>query len=187
LLTPLLFAFLPFLIANPIDRAVNAFHIAILLLITVTDLEHRLIFDRVTLPGTGCGIAGQSHRLSGGKQFAPGPAGRGRRIRHLLGVVQIGAADVWGDKRGAGGGGCETGAAVGGDGRLSSHLFTLFWGVVLGGVVSLLLLLSGRAGRATTMPYGQYLTISGIVMLIVGRAICAAVHQLMVDRKVWIT
>jgi prepilin signal peptidase PulO-like enzyme (type II secretory pathway) len=46
--------------------------------------------------------------------------------------------------------------------------FALFWGIVLGGVITILLLLSRRVSRNTALPYGQYLAISGIAFLIWG-------------------
>ena len=46
------YAILPLLIADRLDLAVNSLYIAVLILIIVTDLEHRLIFNIVTYPMT---------------------------------------------------------------------------------------------------------------------------------------
>ena len=50
--TAVLFASLPTFLGDVVDTAVNSFHIAVLILIIVTDLEHKLNFDAVTLPAT---------------------------------------------------------------------------------------------------------------------------------------
>ncbi|MCA9976141.1 MAG: prepilin peptidase, partial [Anaerolineales bacterium] len=47
-------------------------------------------------------------------------------------------------------------------------LFALGLAIVLGGVISGVLLLSRRFHRYTYLPYGQYLAIAGIIMLIWG-------------------
>jgi leader peptidase (prepilin peptidase)/N-methyltransferase len=46
--------------------------------------------------------------------------------------------------------------------------FALFWGIILGGVITILLLLTRRVSRQTALPYGQYLALSGIWFLIWG-------------------
>ena len=46
--------------------------------------------------------------------------------------------------------------------------FALMLGILLGGVFSLLLLLTRRVNRDTALPYGQYLALAAIVMLIWG-------------------
>jgi leader peptidase (prepilin peptidase)/N-methyltransferase len=47
-------------------------------------------------------------------------------------------------------------------------IFALGLAILLGGGGSLLLLLSRRAGRHSYTPYGQYLAMAGIVMLVWG-------------------
>jgi len=74
--------------------------------------------------------------------------------------------------------GPNSGALGGGDVKLAMAMgamlgfhrifFALFLGIVLGGVVTLLLLLSGRVNRHAHLPYGQYLALAGIIMLIWG-------------------
>jgi prepilin signal peptidase PulO-like enzyme (type II secretory pathway) len=49
-----------------------------------------------------------------------------------------------------------------------SIFYCLLWGIVLGGVITLILLLTRRVNRGTALPYGQYLALSGIAFLIWG-------------------
>jgi leader peptidase (prepilin peptidase)/N-methyltransferase len=50
-------------------------------------------------------------------------------------------------------------------------LLSLAFGVFLGGLVALLLLVARRVGLKTYIPYGPFLTITGWIMLIWGDAI----------------
>ena len=56
--TAVLFAVLPSLIPEPRNLIVNSIHIAILILIIVIDLEHKLIFNVVTFPATALALLG---------------------------------------------------------------------------------------------------------------------------------
>ena len=49
--------------------------------------------------------------------------------------------------------------------------FGLLLGVLFGGLISLLLLLTRRVSRHDALPYGQYLALAGIIMLIWGKQI----------------
>lgn len=169
--TAVLFAALPLLIADPIVLAVDALYMAILVLIIVIDLEHRLILNVVVYPATLLALAlsllvppGENGILLalvgtavgfvlfyalywlGGRLFGRGALGFGDvKLAMLLGAM------------------------------LGFHriLFALFLAIVLGGVVSVVLLVSGRARRRTVLPYGQYLAIAGMVLLIWGGDVLA--------------
>jgi leader peptidase (prepilin peptidase)/N-methyltransferase len=166
--TVVLFAFLPALIPEPLNLAVNSFHIAVLLLITVTDLEHRLIFNAVTYPATGLALLGS---------LLVTPAENNLRLA-LLGaavgyviffVLYKIAQFIYGSGSGAlGAGDVKLAMLLGAMLGFHRIFFALFLGILVGGLVSLLLLVTRRAGRASTMPYGQYLTTAGIIMLIWG-------------------
>jgi leader peptidase (prepilin peptidase)/N-methyltransferase len=52
-------------------------------------------------------------------------------------------------------------------------ILSLIFGVFLGGLVALLLLMTRRVGMKTFIPYGPFLTITGWVMLIWGNEIWA--------------
>ncbi|HEX6383361.1 MAG TPA: A24 family peptidase [Anaerolineae bacterium] len=164
----LLFAALPSLIPNPANLIVNSFHIAVLVLVIVIDLENRLIFDVVTYPATVLALAGSLFVTKAENTLPLALVGAVTgyiffyilyRLAHLL----------YGSSSGAlGGGDVKLAMAMGAMLGFHRILFALFLGVILGGVVSLLLLLSRRVDRHSHLPYGQYLALAGIVMLIWG-------------------
>ena len=166
--TALIFASLPFFFNNVVDTAVNSFHIAVLILIIVTDLEHKLIFDAVTLPATAIAlltsllVSPEENNI----RLAVVGAIAGYAIFFLLyWVAQL----VYGPGRGALGAGDVKLAMLMGA-MLGFHriFFALMLGILLGGIFSLLLLLSRRVNRETALPYGQYLALGAIIMLIWG-------------------
>lgn len=166
--TPLVLGSLPFFLASVVDTAVNSLHIAVLILIIVTDLEHKLIFDVVTLPATAVAlltsllVTPEENTV----RLAVIGAVAGYAIFFLLyWVAQL----IYGPGRGALGAGDVKLAMLMGA-MLGFHriFFALILGVFLGGFFSLALLLSRRVNRDTALPYGQYLALGGIVMLIWG-------------------
>ncbi|MCA9973358.1 MAG: prepilin peptidase [Anaerolineales bacterium] len=162
----LLFAALPSLIAAPLDLVVNAFYTAVLLLIIVIDLEHRLILDVVTFPITLLAV-GLTFVVSDNTwQSALLGAAVGYGFFFLIyWVAQLiyGAGSVafgMGDVKLA----MLMGAMLG----FHRVLFAFILGIVLGGVVSLLIIVASPANRRLHLPYGQYLATAGIAMLIWG-------------------
>lgn len=147
----------------------NTLYIASLILIIVIDLEHKLIFNQVTYTGTAVSLLGSflvndnsiglalagtavgglifySIYWVGGRLFGEGALGFGDvKLAMLLGAM------------------------------LGFHriFFGLLLGVAFGGLISLLLLLTRRASRSDALPYGQYLALAGIIMLIWGKQIIA--------------
>jgi len=168
--TLVFYALLPTLIPNVLNLVVNSFHIAVLILIIVIDLEHRLIFDMVTYPATIIALLGSFIVTNEENTFRLAVVGAiAGFIVFLLfyllaqlfygrGSAALGAGDV------------KLSMAMGAMLGFHRIFFALGLGVLLGGVFSLLLLLSRRVNRNTHMPYGQYLAIAGIVMLIWGAA-----------------
>lgn len=165
--TAVLFTALPSLIPDLRNLIINSLYIAILILVIVIDLENKLILDVVTLPATALAILGSfvvtadenNWRLSlvgaavgfvlffifywiGQKIFGPGALGFGDvKLSMTLGAM------------------------------LGFHriFFTLILAIFLGGVVSLIILLLNRRVNARSyLPYGQYLAVAGIVMLLWG-------------------
>ncbi len=168
--TIILFALLPFFIPPTIVLFITAFFIAVLLLVIVIDLEHRLILHIVTFPVTG--IALLITFLYGDNQllrFALAVTGAiaGFLIFYLfywLGLKMFGEGALgFGDVTLA----MTMGAMLG----LQHILFALIIGIVLGGFISALLLLTRRSSSRSYLPYGQYLAVGGIIMLIWGNQI----------------
>jgi leader peptidase (prepilin peptidase)/N-methyltransferase len=169
--TAVLFAILPSLIQNTIDLIVNSFHISVLILIIVTDLEHKLIFDLVTYPATA--VALLTSFIVSSEENSIRLALVGAVVGFVIFFLFYWIAQlIYGPGRGALGAGDVKLAMLMGA-MLGFHriFFALFLGVMLGGVITLLLLLSRRVGRQTALPYGQYLAMAGIIMLIWGAQI----------------
>ena len=166
--TPLVLGSLPFFFENVVDTAVNSFHICVLILIIVTDLEHKLIFDIVTIPAAVIALLASLlvSPAENNIRLAVVGAISGYAIFYLLyWVAQL----IYGPGRGALGAGDVKLAMLMGA-MLGFHriFFALILGIFLGGIFSLLLLLSRRVSRDTALPYGQYLALGGIIMLIWG-------------------
>jgi prepilin signal peptidase PulO-like enzyme (type II secretory pathway) len=160
----LLFALLPLFYTEPAALLLNSLYIAVLILVIVTDLEHRLIFHAVTFPATFWAIIGSFFLADNTWWLALGGAAAGFLIfyifywlgRLLFGPGALGFGDVTLSMM--------MGAMLG----FHRIIFTLVLGIFIGGIFSLLLVLSRRANRRMKLPYGPYLAIAGIIMLIWG-------------------
>lgn len=169
--TTALFAFLPGLIPNRTNLLINSFYIGALILIIVIDLEHRLILNRVVLPLTAVALLGSFFVTQSENTIGLALVGG------LVGYIIFGLIYAIGQKM------FGVGALGFGDVKLAMALgamlgfqrifFCLMLGILLGGIISLLLILSGRVKRNSYLPYGQYLALAGIIMLIWGQQIVA--------------
>ncbi len=165
------FACLPLFIGDPIVLVVDAAYIAILLLIIVIDLEHRLILNVVVYPATLLALGGSLLLPPRENTLPAALAGAVVGFALFYALYWLGGR-LFG--RGAlGFGDVKLAMLLGAMLGFHRILYVLVLAIVLGGAVSILLLLAGRAGRRTYLPYGQYLAIAGIVMLIWGSAIMA--------------
>lgn len=174
LATGLLFAVAAWRIA-PVDlegwRALlfASAYLAVLVVVTVTDLEHGLILNRVMVPAIGLGLVGSIlagwpallHRLGGGLL--------GAGVIALI-VVLVPGGMGWGDARLAGFIGLVTG--------LPGVLFALFIAFVSGGVVAGALMATGRRKRGETIPLGPFLALGGGAALLYGEEMLRAFHAL---------
>lgn len=162
--TLLLFTALPALISDPFTLATHSFYIAVLILIIVIDLEHRLILHVVTFPTTllAIGLAYFSNNSSVSLAFLG--AITGFILFYLLywvGQILYGPGALgFGDVMLA----MMMGAMLG----FQLIIFTLVLGILIGGVFSIILVIVRRGMRGVYLPYGQYLAIAGIIMLIWG-------------------
>ena len=165
--TALLWAVVPLVVMDPITVAFTALFIAILLLIIVIDLEHRLILHVVTFPATLLALLSSFVNPDNSPLAALLGAAAGFLIfylLYLLGTFLFGPGALgFGDVTLA----MTMGAMLG----LLRIPFALIIGILLGGVISILLLLLRRSSARTYLPYGQYLAIGGIIMLIWGNQI----------------
>jgi leader peptidase (prepilin peptidase)/N-methyltransferase len=135
-------------------------YLAVLIAVTVTDLEHGLILDRVTFPAIGLGLVGALlagwpgllYRLGGGLLGAG-------VIALIIALVPHGMG--WGDAKLAGFVGLIAG--------LPGVLFALFVAFVSGGLVAGALLATGRRKRGDTIPLGPFLALGGAAVLLYGQ------------------
>lgn len=165
--TAVLFAALPSLIPNPTNLIVNSVHIAILILIIVIDLENKLILDIVTYPATALAVLGSfivTPEQNNWKLALVGAA-VGFVVFFLfywVGQLLFGAGAL-------GFGDVKLSMAMGAMLGFHRIFFALTLAVLLGGVISLIILLiNRRVNKRTYLPYGQYLAVAAIFMLIWG-------------------
>jgi leader peptidase (prepilin peptidase)/N-methyltransferase len=159
IVTPILFVFLWQRYGYTFQLFTSTLYTAILLLVTVTDLEHRLILNVVMLPsmllalaisGLDPNIAWQIALLGGVCGFA---------LSYVAALVSRG---------GLGGGDVTLSTFLGLILGFPLILQSLILGVFLGGVTAFLLLITRRVGLRTFIPYGPFLTLTGWIMLIWG-------------------
>ena len=164
IITPLLFAALPLFLQHPADLLFGALYVAILLLVIVTDLEHRLILHAVTFPGTLFALVGSLFMTTNSIVLALLGATFGFGVffafywlgRFLFGPGALGFGDVTLSTM--------LGAMLG----FPYVVFALVIGVLLGGLVSLLLIVTRRIKMSSYTAYGPYLAAAGILVIIWG-------------------
>lgn len=165
--TPLLFALLPSLIPDPVDLFFAATYVAILILIIVIDLEHRLILHKVTFPSTLLALAGSYFVSNNSLPLALIGAALGFIIffglywlgTRLFGPGALGFGDVTLSM--------TLGAMVG----FPYVVFALVIGIMLGGLISFGLIISGRLSMRSYVAYGPFLAMAGIITVLWGERI----------------
>lgn len=162
--TLLVFAALPSLISPAISLAVYSAYIAVLILIIVIDIEHRLVLHVVTFPSMAAALAASF--------FLPDNAPLLALAGGLAGFIFFFLAYLLGQRL------FGPGALGFGDVTLATMMglmlgfqrifFALILGILLAGLWSLLGLLSGRMSRRAYFAYGPFLAVAGIVTIIWG-------------------
>lgn len=166
--TAALFAVLPAIEPAMPELATVAFYCAVLILIIIIDLENRLILHVVTFPTTLIAIILSFLNLAN-------PSWRSAALGALAGFLIFYIfylVGQWTFGPGALGFGDVTlsmtmGAMLG----LEYIIFALILGILIGGVVSLFLVLSRRFGMRSYIPYGEFLAVAGMIMLLWGEEI----------------
>jgi leader peptidase (prepilin peptidase)/N-methyltransferase len=129
----------------------------------VIDLEHRLLPDRITLPGIATGLLASL--------FLP-PGIRDALIGTLAGggvLWAIGEAYYrYSGEEGMGGGDVKMLAMIGAFLGWQLVLVTLVFSSIAGAVTGLILLASRRGGLKYALPYGTFLAIAAIVSSLYG-------------------
>ncbi len=165
--TAIVFALLYTRFEDPIVLILASFHTAVLILVTVTDLEHRRIQNVVMLP------AMLVAALTSPLWFGPG--WYLALVGGAIGFAFFGLTVIIGGRfvgRGAMGEGDVTLAAfvgliTGFPGIITALVIT----ILAGGIISLLLLLLRVVKLRSGIPYGPFLVIGGFVTMLWGAAI----------------
>lgn len=149
--------------------AFAAAYLAALLLVTVTDLEHGLILNRVLAPVAALAVLDAALRgwPEFGLRLGAGALGAGL-IALIIALVPGGMG--WGDVKLTGFIGLITG--------LPGLGFALFIGFVGGGLVAALLLLTGKVRRGQTLPLGPFLTLGATATVLYGPLLLQGFHAL---------
>jgi leader peptidase (prepilin peptidase)/N-methyltransferase len=159
---PLFFAFLLQRYGYSLNLVLVSLYTVILILVTVTDLEHRLIFNVIILPAIllALAIAFLPQSLAWPSALVGGVTGF---------VLSYVAALV--SRGGLGGGDVTLSTFLGLILGFPHIILGLGFGVFLGGFVAFLLVVTRRVGLKSFIPYGPFLTITGWIMLVWGTEI----------------
>jgi leader peptidase (prepilin peptidase)/N-methyltransferase len=148
---------------DTVEAVVNALGCAVLVAISITDLERRIIPNRIVVPALAAALVVQTVRDPSGEWvLAAVGAGGFFLVLALVYPAGLGMGDV---KLAA-----FMGAWLGWDVGVA-----VFVGALLGMVPALAVLVwRGRAGRKVALPYGPFLAAGGVVGLFFGEALLDA-------------
>jgi leader peptidase (prepilin peptidase)/N-methyltransferase len=137
----------------------------LLVVVTFIDLDHQLILNRVSLPGTAAGLAlaAVQGRLAGGALAA---------VVDAAVILVIVVASEWILKRpGMGMGDVKLAAMIGAFLGWPVGLVALYLGFIAGGIAAVALLLLRVRGRKDPIPFGPALAAGALLALLWGEAI----------------
>jgi len=146
-----------------------SFFTAVLVLVTITDLEHRLIPNRVILPA--CAIAALVSPLWFGPGWYLALVGGAIGYGFFWLAVQLGnrfigrGAMGWGDVKLA----AFVGLITGFPGIITALIVT----IIAGGVISLVLLLTRIVNLKSGIPYGPFICLGGFLTMLYGQQLMA--------------
>jgi len=150
--------------ARPVRLVLVSISTLVLLLVTVTDIEHKRIPDSVILPAIAFAAITSPLSFGDGWPFA--------LVGGCVGFLFFFTAYAFGNRlwgHGAlGQGDVKLGAFVGLIGGFPQILVGLIVGLFAGGVVGALLLLVRRASLRTAIPYGPFIVIGGFYAMVWG-------------------
>ncbi len=141
--------------------------VTVLIAVTFIDIDHRIIPDRISLPGIPLFFLAAF--------FLP----RLTIIDSLLGILAGGGSlylvaagyHLLTGKEGMGGGDIKLLAMIGAVVGWTGVLFTIFAGSLLGCIVGLLLMAKNRKGMKLAVPFGPFLSIGAVIFLFFGNSI----------------
>lgn len=135
--------------------------VAYLVIIFVYDLRHMLIIDRFTIPAM---IFAVIMNLWLGTVPAWSVLVGGLVLASFFWVQFLVSRGTW-----VGGGDIRMGALIGFMLGLEHGLVALFIAYVLGAIVGVAMMTSGKATRKTPVPFGSFLAVATVVVLFVGQ------------------
>ena len=158
------YGYLWVLLGPSIELLFYGLYSAILALVLITDLEHRLILDAVTYPAVALGLLGSF--------FVPGVTwwsaliGGGIALiffylAALIGHVVFGAGAL-------GGGDVKLAAFIGVVTGYPLVIEAIVLAILIGALVSLILLITGARSLSDYVPYGPFLVAGAVVTLLWG-------------------
>ena len=134
------------------------------ILITVTDLEHRLIFDVVTLSATALALAGSLTFPRVGIVRSAIGAAVGFGVFLLLALAAR-------KKEGLGGGDVTLAGFMGAATGFPNVIVALVAAIFAGGIGAAALLITRRARRTSYVPYGPFLVVGAVIALLAGQQV----------------
>lgn len=161
----ILFAFLWSRYSDSItELLLVSFYSLVLLLVTVTDLEHKLILNIVILPAIVIAALAAPLRFGNGWPYA--------LLGGVIGFAFFYFAVIFGERvfgSGAlGGGDVKLAAFVGLISSFPQFFVALVVTIFAGGAISAVLLLTRRATLRTAIPYGPFIVIGGFYAMVWG-------------------
>lgn len=150
--------------AGMIQLVLVSFYTLVLLLVTVTDLEHKLIPNRAIMPALAIAVLASPLRF--GERWPLALLGGAIGFVFFYAAFWIGERTIG---RGAlGFGDVKLATFVGLISGFPQILVALVAGVFAGGALSLLLLITRRATLRTAIPYGPFIAIGGFYAMVWG-------------------
>jgi leader peptidase (prepilin peptidase)/N-methyltransferase len=138
--------------------------LAAMIAVAGIDLDHRIIPDRITVPGIVLGFV--TSFLGTGVSWLDSLLGALAGGGILFAVIVVSGG-------GMGGGDMKLGAMIGAFLGYRLALLALFLAVIVGGMVALGLLSTGIRKRKDAIPFGPFLAVAGAVAILWGEAILA--------------
>ncbi len=161
-ITAALFAAAALRFGPTVDAGVAAALLAVLVALTAIDLERQILPDVITLPGI---LAGALANLA---------TGRVPWLESLMGIIVGGGVFfviILASGGGMGAGDMKLGAMLGAFLGWKIVLLSIFAAVVVGGIVAVALMASGRRGRKDPIPFGPFLAAGGASGLLWGERV----------------
>ncbi|HEX7877885.1 MAG TPA: A24 family peptidase, partial [Candidatus Eisenbacteria bacterium] len=146
--------------------AIHAAFCLSMLVITLIDLDHRIIPDSITLPGTILALALVNWTEPSWLDAVIG-AVAGFAVLYGVGEAYHRSTGI----EGMGGGDIKMAAYMGAMLGWKGVLLTIFLGALLGSVAGVTTMMVGKGNRRTALPFGTFLAPAAVITLFFGQSI----------------